>query len=765
MEKNFSAIIAILMFIICAGPAFGAVPAAERNALLDLYNTTGGASWTNSSGWLGPAGTECSWYGVTCDAGESAVIQIDLHSNNLSGPVPAAIGDLAGLQQLNLDNNQLAGAIPPEIGGLSQLRHLSLMGNTLSGAIPPEIGNLVNLSSLYLSGNNLTGTIPPETGNLTQLTHLHMEINQLSGSLPAQLGNLVNLVELDVRGNQLAGALPPAIGNLTLLYSLQLSNNQFSGPLPPEIGDLTHLLLLTINHNLLKGEVPAEITNLTGLLSTDFRYNALYASNPAVNAFLDSKQAGGDWESTQTVAPSASGFAVNAVGDTFVGLTWTPGGYTSGTGGYEVYYSDTSGGPYTLFATTADKTASSSSVTGLTPGTTYYFVLRTKTDPYWVNGTMLYSDYTSEVSATTTGTPPLVPDVTVADSAAPDNDHLVGFGTVIAGSSSPPQTVTISNDGSAVLNVAGISLSGAAAAEFVLNAGDGTGGTCGSANPAIGAGGSCSVSVAFTPAGEGARAASLVIASNDPDEPTVTVSLTGTGAPLPVPDISAAPMSAGFGVVLVGASSTPQEVVISNYGTADLNISGMAVAGAHSGDFSFDSNGGSNPCLSSIPVVPPNGNCTVTLTFRPAASGSRSASLEIASDDPDEPVVSITLSGTGQAYIPPVTGGGGGGSFQCFIATAAYGSHLEPEVIALRQFRDKYLLTNSMGRAFVRFYYRHSPPLARFITEHEHLRTATRAALTPVVFWVKYPVTASSLAVLLAGIAFSIYKWSTKSRA
>lgn len=65
----------------------------------------------------------------------------------------------------------------------------------------------------------------------------------------------------------------------------------------------------------------------------------------------------------------------------------------------------------------------------------------------------------------------------------------------------------------------------------------------------------------------------------------------------------------------------------------------------------------------------------------------------------------------------------------CFIATAAYGSALEPEVQAFRDFRDRYLTTNMLGRAFVRFYYRFSPPVANYIAGREWLRALTRAGL------------------------------------
>ena len=106
---------------------------------------------------------------------------------------------------------------------------------------------------------------------------------------------------------------------------------------------------------------------------------------------------------------------------------------------------------------------------------------------------------------------------------------------------------------------------------------------------------------------------------------------------------------------------------------------------------------------------------------------------------------------------PPLPMGGfadsasaaGGG---CFIATAAYGSYLAPEVMHLRNFRDSFLLTNTVGRYFVKQYYAYSPPMADFIAEHKTLRFMTRVVLTPLVYMIAYPLAA--LFVLLFFAAF-----------
>ena len=75
---------------------------------------------------------------------------------------------------MNLGNNQLTGEIPAELGQLTQLTDLNLGGNQLIGTIPASLGNLIRLTELDLYGNRLSGTIPASLGNLIDLDYLSL---------------------------------------------------------------------------------------------------------------------------------------------------------------------------------------------------------------------------------------------------------------------------------------------------------------------------------------------------------------------------------------------------------------------------------------------------------------------------------------------------------------------------------------------------------------------------------------------------------------
>jgi subtilisin family serine protease len=109
-------------------------------------------------------------------------------------------------------------------------------------------------------------------------------------------------------------------------------------------------------------------------------------------------------------------------------------------------------------------------------------------------------------------------------------------------------------------------------------------------------------------------------------------------------------------------------------------------------------------------------------------------------------------------------GDGGSGGGKCFIATAAYGSIMHPYVIALREFRDRHLLTNSLGRILVDLYYTYSPPVADIIKDNEHLRLITRILLAPAIMFVVFPYTSIGIFTIFLILAAIILKRLKKTR-
>ena len=225
---------------------------------------------------------------------------------------------------------------------------------------------------------------------------------------------------------------------------------------------------------------------------------------------------------------------------------------------------------------------------------------------------------------------------------------------------------------------------------------------------------------------------------------TATVTLVVTATPGGTVSNTATVASASCDPVASNDSATVSTTV-NNLAPVLSGISpSSATAGAPAATLTVN---GSNFVSSS--TVNWNGAARATAFVSPTQLNATIPATDIAAAG----MASVTVvnpapgGGTSAAAAFTITagGGGGGGGGGCFIATAAYGSPMATEVRYLRAFRDRYLLTNELGRWFVGQYYRFSPPLADQLRAHDGWRAIVRVALSPLVALSKWAVSGETL--------------------
>src|ERR1051326_1921337 len=181
---------------------------------------------------------------------------------------------------------------------------------------------------------------------------------------------------------------------------------------------------------------------------------------------------------------------------------------------------------------------------------------------------------------------------------------------------SAPQTVTLTNSGTAPLTMSGMVASGDFSATN----------DCGAT---VAPKARCTISVTFTPTVAGERTGAGTITDNAADSPQ-SISLSGTG----LAPVTVSPTGLTFGNQTVGSTSAPQAITVTNNQTTSLTISSIVVTG----DFSQ-----SNTCGSSLAA---GAKCTVNASFTPTAMGTRSGAITIVHSAASSPT-SVQLTGTG----------------------------------------------------------------------------------------------------------------------
>ena len=226
------------------------------------------------------------------------------------------------------------------------------------------------------------------------------------------------------------------------------------------------------------------------------------------------------------------------------------------------------------------------------------------------------------------------------DAAAPIafSAMSLDFGAQRVAMSGTVQMVMLTNNLTATLTITGVTIAGADASDFAE--------TDSCAGQSIQPGATCGIGVGFTPTVAGSRAATLLVADSAADSPQ-SVALLGLGA---MPSLNVSASSLDFGTQAVDSSGTPRMLTLTNSSMVTLTITTTVITSTNPADFDEADN-----CVGA--VLPPQGTCSVSLTFSPQDTGSRAASLQIVDDAPDSPQ-SIALTGNGSDSGVSVTPGG-----------------------------------------------------------------------------------------------------------
>ncbi len=566
-------------------------------------NTQAGCSWTATSGssWLtvtNASGTGAGDFTLTADDNTTGALRVgDVNLGNLS----AAITQPGGVCSYSVTPSTI---------------HVTGAGGSGTVTVSTACPIVTSSNATWLNVTSLSGEVAYEadanassqsrTGTITvgdqQVSVVEAgALNPVAGLNPTSLSF----------GNQIVGSTSPALAS-------ELSNSGTAA--------------LTIDN-----------ISLTGSNAADFGVTNTCGSSVAVGSNCElsvtfTPSAAGTRTATLTVTDNASGspqnIALTGIGvATAPAVTLSPNSLT--------FASENVGSTSTAQIVTLTNAGNAAlSLTSITASGDFAASQNCGTSIAGGGSCAISVTFTPSAAGTRTGT------LSVADNAtgAPQTVALSGTGIATAptaalsptsltfastnvGATSVAQIVTLTNSGNAALSLTSLATSG----DFAASQNCGT---------SLAAGGSCAISVTFTPSATGTRTGALSVIDNATGSPQ-TVTLSGTGVAT-APSVTLSSTSLTFASANVGTASAAQMVTFTNAGTAALTVSSIAA----SGDFAQ-----THTCGTSVAV---GGSCTISVTFTPSAAGKRTGTLTVTDNAAGSPQT-VALSGTGVATAPAAT--------------------------------------------------------------------------------------------------------------
>ncbi|MCW9013180.1 MAG: choice-of-anchor D domain-containing protein [Gammaproteobacteria bacterium] len=244
------------------------------------------------------------------------------------------------------------------------------------------------------------------------------------------------------------------------------------------------------------------------------------------------------------------------------------------------------------------------------------------------------------------------PEITITDQVVPANDLLVNFGSVTE-FTAESETITVTNTGTADLTIGQIAQIDSLVNPFAFLLD-----TCSGLvlQPST----YCTINVSFYPTSSTSFSDSFDIPSDDADESPVTINLSGQGVGMAVPDITVTSTASPFTNYLISFGnivefeSAFETITLTNDGNADLLIGNIANNNALAAPFSTSNDGCSGQSIA------PSTSCSFRILFEPTFANDFSDNFDIPSDDPDETIITVSITGTGIAADDNLGGGSGG---------------------------------------------------------------------------------------------------------